>query len=505
MSSTQPLNSSDAAATLASAVELVRARREVEAEELQVVAHWADLHRGDPAGEPAATVAPGADRLRRFGGDGTPEVWELATYELAVARGESVQATRALLADTLDLRHRLPWLWMAVQCCEVPAWLARKVAAAARVLPADRCRVVDQAVARAVGQPPSKVLELADAKVVEADPDAHAARVEAERLRRYASLTRADAAGMRTLIARMRAGDAAAADATITRVADILDARARAEHLESTSPVPVPTRDQLRAEAVTWLARPAELLVLLLEHTGDVPAPDLPPEPDPEPEPQPEPEPEPAGGRSLLAFPADLLEALRSRDLSGLRPRAVLYLHLHQQALVSGVGVARVEGLGPANLEHLAELLGHRQVTVQPVLDLADRVSTAAYEFPADLKRRLHLIFDGDAFPHPGTRPRLDSRRLDHDHVVPYRPTVARDTGPPGEEHQTSVTNGQPLSRGAHRAKTHLPYSCEPLDLGAVRWRTPQGLTRIVDHRGTHEECWVEGTLRRILAEHAAA
>lgn len=502
-----PLDERDAASTLALAASLLRARREVEVEELRVVAHWADLHGTDPADhrEPGARVVPGGERLRWFGGEGTPGVRELATYELALAREEGVQATRSLLADTLDLRHRLPATWAVVQCCELPVWVARKVAAMSRVLPLECCTVVDRAVARAVGQAPRKVLELAEAKVVQADPEGYAARAEVERLRRYATFTRRDAAGMRTLIARMHAGEAAAVDATITRVAEILEAQARAAHDHpqgaGAGPVaPVPTRDQLRAEAVTWLARPAELLVLLLEHAEDPAAEDLPPEPTDA----------PADGHTdrpgLLAVPARLLEALRSRDLASLRPRAVLFLHLHQAALESGrgVAVARVEGLGPVALDDLAPLLGHHRVSVQPVLDLADRVSTAAYEFPEGAKRRLHLLFDGDAFPHAATRPRLGSSRVDHDHVVPWH-----DTGPPEPsgppDLQTSVGNGQPLTRGAHRAKTHLSYVCEPLDLGVVRWTSPHGLRRVVDHRGTHEECGVERRLHWCLQQHDAA
>ncbi|NYG56271.1 hypothetical protein [Nocardioides perillae] len=496
-----PLDERGASSTLALASALLRARREVEAEELRVVAHWADLHSTDPADErePGARVVLGGERLRWFGGEGTPGVRELATYELALAREEGVQATRSLLADTLDLRHRLPATWAVVQCCELPVWVARKVAAMSRVLPLACCGVVDRAVARAVGQAPRKVLELAEAKVVQADPEGHAARAEVERLRRYATFTRRDAAGMRTLIARMHAGEAAAVDATITRVAEILEAQARAAHDHplgaGSGPVaPVPTRDQLRAEAVAWLARPADLLVLLLEHADDAPPDDLPPEPTDE----------PTERSGLLAVPARLAEALRSRDLTSLRPRAVVFLHLHQDAVERRAGVARVEGLGPVALDDLAGLLGQHRVSVQPVLDLADRVSTAAYEFPEALRQRLHLLFDGDAFPHAATCPGPGSSRVDHDHVVPWH-----DTGPPEpsrpSDQQTSVGNGQPLTRGAHRAKTHLPYVCEPLDLGVVRWTSPHGLVRVVDHRGTHVECGVERRLRWCLAQHDAA
>lgn len=473
----QPLDGLDACGTLMAAQEALRRRRSAEVSELELVAHWADLHATDPALDPEWFAAdgtplprpPGAERLVRLGGDGTPSVRDLALAELAVAREERLQSTRAAVADVLDLRHRLPRVWRAVLDLRLEPWVARKVAVLARVLDAARCPLVDRAVAAAVGHAPGKLLALAQAVVVEADPEGHAGRVDAERLRRYATLTRTDEAGMRTLVARLDAGDACAVGATITRVSEILALLARDEHERSGAPVPC--RDRLRAEAVTWLARPAELLALLLEHADDPVEPDLPAEPDPCAEPE---APEPG----LLAFPAALLDALRAHDLRSLRPRAVLFLHLHQHALERSAGVARVEGLGPVALDQLHELLGHHQVSVRPVLDLAEQVSTAAYEFPATIRERLHLLHDGDAFPHAATRPTPASGRLDHDHVVPHDAT-----GPPG---QTSVANGQPLTRSSHRAKTHLAYTCDPLGPGRVRWRTPHGLTRVVDHRGTH-------------------
>ena len=58
------------------------------------------------------------------------------------------------------------------------------------------------------------------------------------------------------MIARISAGDAVWVDATVSRVAEILTAQQ-----------PDLSRDQARAKAFGWLARPADLLRLLLEHT----------------------------------------------------------------------------------------------------------------------------------------------------------------------------------------------------------------------------------------------
>ena len=154
-----------------------------------------------------------------------------------------------------------------------------------------------------------------------------------------------------------------------------------------------------------------------------------------------------------LARPDDLLALLAGKpEPRRFRHRAVLYVHLHEAALDAGAGVARVEGLAPHTLEQVRRLVGHRHVTVKPVIDLAERVSVNAYEFPEWIKERIHLINPGDAFPHAS---RL-SRRVDIDHPQPYD----RD-GPPD---QTNSHDGQPLSRTGHRAKTHslrLP-ACPP-------------------------------------------
>ena len=123
--------------------------------------------------------------------------------------------------------------------------------------------VVDTAAAAALaGEAPGRVLSIVEAKIIEADPAAHEAKVEAEKRRRFVSLTRTDETGLRHVIARVTAGDAAYVDAVVSRVADIL--AGRPEHADA-------PRDLLRSLAFGWLARPAELLPLLLEHTDPDP------------------------------------------------------------------------------------------------------------------------------------------------------------------------------------------------------------------------------------------
>ena len=200
----------------------------------------------------------------RSGGEGTPRVRELCFHELGIARQVHAQSARAVVADVLDLQHRLPLTWARLEALAADAFVARKVAAKTRELPLAVVGLVDVAVAAVIGRlSAGRVLAIAEAAIIEADVEAgHAERLEAERRRRYVGLSRTDEHGLRTVIARVTAGDAVWVDAMVERVADILADR---PELRPEAPGDDLTRDELRSLAFGWLARPAELLHLLLE------------------------------------------------------------------------------------------------------------------------------------------------------------------------------------------------------------------------------------------------
>ena len=386
----------DAAATLTAVEDALVARRSAEARDLALGAHWADLHAADPQlGRNGRRVWAGEDRLVQVGGAGTPEVQELSLAALAISRRVHPHASRRLVADALDLRHRLPTWWTAVQELRLEPWIARKTATLTRDLDEVAVRVIDAALPADLGEvSPARILEVVRAKIIEADPLAHATALAAEKRRRYVSLSRTDEFGLRHVIARVRAGDAAWIDATLDRVADLLAPRYAAGT----------TRDVLRSEAFGWLARPADLLDLLTGGTGDT-------------------------GHAGAAA----------------RPRVVLYIHLHEAAVRTDHGVARIEDIGPVLSSEIPAWLGHTHVTVKPVIDLADQVAFDAYEHPESLKERVRLRTPADTFPHANQV----TGSLDHDHVEAYLP------GPTDKTGQTGDHNTQPLSRTAHRAKTH--------------------------------------------------
>ena len=458
------LNDLDAAGLLATAAEAVQARRRAEVRDLEVIAQWAAMHSSDPTrGLDGAAARRLGNVLVQVGGDGTPGVQDFCLGEIALARSTGVMASRHALADILDLQHRLPLTWAVCQRGECEVWLARRVAKLSRHLGADRIGLVDAALSRMIAtESAGRVLEVAEAKIIEADPDLHEEKSEAERRTRFVHLGRTDEFGLRMLIARLDAGDAVAVEATVCRVAEIIAPR----HPEATP-------DELRALALAWLARPAELLALLLEHTDA--------SPDASPDVEPDAAPESALPRPL-AFPADLLDALRGIDLRPLAPKAVLHVHLHETALHGTDGVARVEGFGPVTLRRLTELLARTNLKIQPVKDLSDRVRYTAYEHPDSLRDQVHLVTGGDYWPYATST----SRNVDLDHPTPYNHGTVTGAGREPPPDQTGPHNYGPLGRRHHRWKTHAGYHSRQCGEGRYVWLTPHGLAFLIDHTGTH-------------------
>ena len=205
----------DAAGLLAASSQAVRARRLAEVRDLGVLAQWAAVHSGDPVQRVGHAGAAG---WRGHAG-----VQDFCLGEIALARGTGVTATANAVADILDLLFRLPQTWEVCESGEAELHIARRVAKLSRHLPADRVGVVDRAVARIIAhESGGRVLAVAEAKIIEADPALHEERVEAERRRRYVSSSRTDEYGLRTVIARVEAGDAVWVEATVARVAEIL-------------------------------------------------------------------------------------------------------------------------------------------------------------------------------------------------------------------------------------------------------------------------------------------
>src|SRR5689334_21706975 len=108
-------------ATAAGAVlgSIRQARAEANAAEARVLAHvlqWAHLHVVSDLVDAATMVTGnGRDTGIPLAGEGAPLVSEFAVWELGEALSLSVESGRNLVAEALELAHRLPRTWARVQ------------------------------------------------------------------------------------------------------------------------------------------------------------------------------------------------------------------------------------------------------------------------------------------------------------------------------------------------------------------------------------------------------
>ena len=196
----------------------------------------------------------GMERVVCLGGVGTPLVREFAASEVAGELEISTYAARALLADVLDVRHRLPRLWARVTACEVATWVARKVAVATRDLTPEQALFVDAGVAEyADGRLSwSRFETVLEARVVEADPEAAAAREAAAAAEQFAKVGRSNEHGQKTLYVRSTAAVITRIDATLDYLCQALRALGETENA-----------DELRVKAMLLLANPLQAVELL--------------------------------------------------------------------------------------------------------------------------------------------------------------------------------------------------------------------------------------------------
>ncbi|HEX5907510.1 MAG TPA: hypothetical protein VFY56_10875 [Propionibacteriaceae bacterium] len=222
---------------------------------LQLACAWADAHYLDSGSD---EYQPLIQRACAWGGEGTPEVSEYCAAELGTLQGTGIMAARALIADALDLRYRLPRLWGRVLTGGVRAWQARKIAEQTRTLSWEACADVDHALSDFVGMMPwPRFAKILSATILKADPALATER--AERARTTQDVFSFDSEdGLKTIVAKAAAGNAIWFLATVNRIAEILAARGDTD--------PLGTR---RARALGILAQPAEALRLLIEHQQD--------------------------------------------------------------------------------------------------------------------------------------------------------------------------------------------------------------------------------------------
>jgi hypothetical protein len=351
----------DPSALLAFARSRRAAADRAEAELLAAAARWAAMHPGDYVITEADWDAIGNERSLPLAGPGTPDVAEFCIAEFALAIGLSTDAGRRYLGDAIEIHHRLPRVNDLVQAGKLPAWRARRIAAATKALPAAAAEFVDRHVAAVAHKIGLAALDrLINEALTRYDLEAADAKAEAAREHRGVDVhvQEANIDGTVDISGVLDLPDAVDLEDALTRGAAQLKADGSNESLSIR-----------RAMALGLLAR-----------------------------------------GQLGLDPASTQRPDR---------RITLHVHATDEALQSGSGLVRVEETrGFVGIGRLAAWCAEpgTQIDVKPVIDLNDHIHTEAYEVPDRLAEQASLRDHTCVFP-GCTRP---ARRCDKDHRVPY-------------------------------------------------------------------------------------
>lgn len=339
MAGTQTLASMGDDELLAYGEEQERAARVAECNKILFAQAWAAAKPGmlllpvdenDPAGK-------GRERACQLGADGTPTVAEFAPATLAARLRISTHAGTRLMADAIDIRHRLPNIQGLVETGEADARYARFVAQQTRDLSAEQAALVDeQLVAVVDGSISWRRFELVVAAAVRnAAPAVARRRAAAANRPTFTRIPAQESDGAAALLVRSDV-------ATITQIQSSVNAHAETLKPASDSE----TIEERRVRA-------------LLELVGGGPG-------------------NPPQVQLVVHTYAD-----DPRDPESDVP-----------------AIVRVEDHGPVSTIWLRELLGPKaQFTVRPVLDIPGLAPVDAYEIPDRHRLAVRMITPADTFP----------------------------------------------------------------------------------------------------------
>ncbi|GAB3262526.1 hypothetical protein GCM10027425_26500 [Alteromonas gracilis] len=375
------------------------------------------------------------ERLLQVAGQGAPLVCEFAIIELAARLSWSVDAASTLVAQAVELIHRLPHVWSLTVAGRIPPRLAQQIAdrtitvSASVAARADRWLVADP---RGLGI--KQVEATLETLQLHEDPDRIVGLEESLLADRHVTLMpdkRTPSAVRVEML--LEPDDARAFDHAVADIAATLKALGDEDDLQVR-----------RAKAVGVLASPQAALDLL-DH--------------------------------------GLAPTRRA-------PVTDLYLHLGLADLAKAAdgapGPIEVEGLGVVSSELVRRWLEAPglKINIRPVLHLPGGSlvgpggsafdSTALGWTPVDrhdpppAMREVVLLRDAEcAFPHR----HRSSRHADIDHIEPW--VDPDEGGPPGQTHPDNLA---PLCRRHHRFKTHTDWTYRRAADGSFTWTSPTGL-----------------------------
>jgi hypothetical protein len=370
-----------------------------------------------------------------LGGEGCPVVSAFAPEPFAAALRVSTFTGMQLLADALDLAHRLPGTWARVQRLEVAPWRARRLAQATHTLSQEAASYVDRQVAARIDSCGAVLIDrlIADA-AARFDPEAHDEAEQAGKACWDVRLEhRPDGhwAGTSHL-------DATGDTADLTKFYDLVcDHAAHLGRLGDTDSLGV---------------RKAKALGVIAD----------------------------AQSQLDLYSPTQDPDRVRRPSLAKTR----FYLHLGLTDLIDlpdeTVTVGGVERLGPATIARIKEWLAGTRATIVPVLHVDDDPSAEPLvdqHDPTDEIREAVILRDQHCvFPWCA----VDARACDLDHIDPYVPLD--EGGPPG---QTAPSKLACLCRRHHRAKTARRWRYRRTRDGTFIWQGPHGRRYLVTSEGT--------------------
>ncbi|SDT21237.1 hypothetical protein [Microlunatus soli] len=448
---------------------------------------------------------PGGDRPIRPGGDGTPALTRFCVTDLAATLHKSTGTAERIIADALDLRHRLPCLWHRLCNNEVDALDCQTIARQTRHLSLEQALEVDRSIAPMVGRWSwNKLLAQLEATII---------RVDAENIKKLAEeagkevgvfINQSNEHGIKGIYILTDTPAGIRFYAQVSRIADIL---ARRGHTG--------TKNERMAAAIDVLANPLDAVRMIAEDTEptlfdpDADDDSLFPKPatcdadtcetsafppaaaaaasgvDDDHDSEDEPPPDPLDDDGTTdRFPrvdqdrrlAELaLRAISKIDPAKFRPNATLYVHIAKETLDTGLGVTRVEDIGPMISSLVADWLGHCNITLKPVIDLTvDMTPVDSYEIPRAMRERMFLKYPGSMFPFSGAV----GRHLDLDHNIPFVE---------GLPAQTREDNLSPNGRREHNVITHGLWKRRRPEPGTFLFRAPEGRVFLVDATGSHD------------------
>ncbi|HVK26894.1 MAG TPA: DUF222 domain-containing protein [Nocardioides sp.] len=301
---------------------------------LEAAYQWAVLHSPDAL---PASDKRGRERAKPAGAAGTPRITEHAAATFGARIQTSPYGAKRLIADAVDLHHRLPELWAGVRAGAVRSTHARHVAEATRELSAEEAGWVDgEVVEIADGRLAWTRFEaIVEGKVAAASPELARAKEEEAARDTFIRRARVNKHGIATLTIRDHAAVSMGAEAGIEAVAKALEDQ-----------MPDAGKVERRLAAFSLLTNPSSHVDLTV---GPV------------------------------------------------KPKVEIVLHCTPDSAIArmeGHGPLTIE-----YARHLVERFAS-QVKVQPVIDLNQGAAVDAYEIPQKLREAVHLIHPGDTFPY---------------------------------------------------------------------------------------------------------